>query len=203
MGLHGLVGEVGSALKVAPFGKRRNAAPSLVHQTRNPRSDSAAALRRTCAARATTPADGATARLLPSYLTQLPPRPCHSLASSISTSGRPTTCDDRRRRRRRPSPPTSQPASQPHTAVATVTPARSLEVLSSAGISQDITTYPINPYRHPIPSITLCILDSTTTTNSHPANRAISSLITNPLHRILRRAYIYIYSPTNSAHWRL
>lgn len=132
----GLVGEVGSALKVAPFGKRRNAAPSLVHQTRNPRSDSAAALRRTCAARATTPADGATARLLPSYLTQLPPRPCHSLASSISTSGRPTTCDDRRRRRRRPSPP----ASQPHTAVATVTPAHSLEVLSSAGISQDITT---------------------------------------------------------------
>ena len=106
----GLVGEVGSALKVAPFGKRRNAAPSLVHQTRNPRSDSAAALRRTCAARATTPADGATARLLPSYLTQLPPRPCHSLASSISTSGRPTTCDDRRRRRRRPSPPASQPA---------------------------------------------------------------------------------------------
>ena len=86
-----------------------NAAPSLERQARIPRSDTAAAR---CAARATTPADGATACLLPSYLTQLPPRPCHSFVSSISTSG-PTTCDDRRRRRLRPPAASRIPQSLP------------------------------------------------------------------------------------------
>lgn len=153
----------------------------------------------TFAARATTPADGATAGLLPSYLTQLPPRPCHSFASCISPSG-PTTADDLRR----PTPTaTSQPAAYrsryPHAC-----PTR-LPLARGPLFRRHLPAHhhPTHPSRHPIPSIRLCMLDSTNTANPHPASRAISSLITNPLHRILRRAYTYTYSPANPAHWRL
>lgn len=125
--------------------------------------------------------------LLPSYLTQLPPRPCHSFASSISTSG-PTTCDDRRRRRLRP--PAVYRSRYRHAC-----PTRLSTALPFAR--------GLLPPAHPRPSppeqthtnIPLCILNSTATTSSHPATRATSSLILDSLHRILRRAYTYIYIP--------
>jgi hypothetical protein len=110
---HGRTGRgwVGSAFKVAPLASaKRFAAPSLNHPAREPplrpqqlhlccQSNNT---RRRC-----------NRCLLPSYLTQLVPRPCHSFASSISTTSGPTTCDERP-----PKPTTTR------IAVATVTPAR-------------------------------------------------------------------------------
>jgi hypothetical protein len=140
--------------KVAPLASaKRFAAPSLNHPAREPplrpqqlhlccQSNNT---RRRC-----------NRCLLPSYLTRLPPRPCHSFASSISTTSGPTTCDER------PAKPTISPTTTPITAVATVTPARldchSLEVLFRRHIQYHThTSPPINSYRHPIPSITAIV----------------------------------------------
>jgi hypothetical protein len=124
--------------------------------------------------------------LLPSYLTQLLPRLCLSFASSISTTSGPTTSDDDPRRR--PAKPVAYRSRYRHACPTRLPFARGPR--PPAHTTTTITTRQTHTNQHPIPSITLCILDSpTTTTNYHPANRAISSLITNSLHRILRRAY--------------
>ena len=175
------MGELAWALRTR---LRRYQAPNALHSLNTQPGNPSSGLRScTCAARATTPAHCATCIVLYPTATSSMPLLClyHPYAART---------DDHRRRQY----PIAD--SQQHNAVATVTPARldhhSLEVSSASSYYHHYHYHPTIPRQHHIPSITLCILDSTTTATNCIRQHQTTALHSTPC--------IYIYT---SAHWRL